>query len=106
VRRYVEEEICVQVYDQRMFLQAVQRADIGLGEVGLYKSNPVNKSVKAAWFQRLNLSSEILVSNFAFKFSLCRYSESYMNGDFDCDLYALMDMLCSVGLFKLKSVDP
>jgi len=50
--RPVPAEVRVQVFDQRMFLQAVLRADIGLGE-------------------------------------------SYMNGDFDCDLYALLDMLCA-----------
>ena len=48
----LKETLTVQVYDQRVFMQSVLRADIGFGE-------------------------------------------SYMNGDFDCDLYALLDMLCS-----------
>ena len=48
----LSETVTVQVFDQRMFMQTVLRADIGFGE-------------------------------------------SYMNGDFDCELYELLDMLCS-----------
>ena len=48
----LSETVTVQVFDQRMFMQTVLRADIGFGE-------------------------------------------SYMNGEFDCELYELLDMLCS-----------
>jgi hypothetical protein len=42
--------------------------------VGLYKSNAVDPSLESARFQRSNLSSDFLVSKFAFKFNLYRYS--------------------------------
>jgi hypothetical protein len=39
------------------------------------KLNPVDPQLDTAWFQPLNLSSEELVSKFAFfKFNLCRYT--------------------------------
>jgi hypothetical protein len=45
-------------------------------EVGLHKLNPVYPELESAWFQPLSLSSDILVSKFAFKFNLCRCSEA------------------------------
>jgi hypothetical protein len=41
--------------------------------VGLCKFNQVDSALQSAWFQPLNLSSEFLVSKFAFKFNLYRY---------------------------------
>jgi hypothetical protein len=42
--------------------------------VGLYKLNPDYPQLESAWFQPLNLSSEKLVSKFAFEFNLHRYT--------------------------------
>ena len=38
------------------------------------ESSPADPALESAWFQPLNLSSEKLVSKFAFKFNLYRYS--------------------------------
>jgi hypothetical protein len=41
--------------------------------VWLYMLNAVDAWLETAWFQRFILKSDILVSNFAFKFNLYRY---------------------------------
>ena len=48
-----------------------QRADY---EAGLYKLNPVDPQLESAWFQPLKLKCDFLVSKFAFKFNLYRYT--------------------------------
>jgi hypothetical protein len=42
----------------------------GAFAAGLYKLNPVYPQLESAWFQPLRLSSENLVSNFAFQIQL------------------------------------
>jgi hypothetical protein len=42
--------------------------------VGLYKLNTVDPGLESTWFQPLSLRSDILVSQFAFTFNLCRYT--------------------------------
>jgi hypothetical protein len=41
----------------------------------VYRLNPVDPQLESASFQPLSLSSEKLVSKFAFKFNVYRYSE-------------------------------
>jgi hypothetical protein len=46
-----------------------------LGWVGRCELTPVDTpQLESAWMQTLNLKCDILVSKFAFKFNLCRYS--------------------------------
>ena len=42
--------------------------------VGLYKLNPVDPQIESDWFQPVSLCSETLISRFAFKFNLYRYT--------------------------------
>jgi hypothetical protein len=57
----------------RPWTPAKYRGEVG----GLYNLNPVvTHSLKGAWFQPLSLSSDILVSKFAFTCNLCRYGEA------------------------------
>jgi hypothetical protein len=51
--------------------------------VGLYKLNPVDTQLESAPFQPLNLSSEKLVSKFAFEFNLYRYTVGGYRGLLD-----------------------
>ena len=58
-----------------------ERAVGGPHAVGLYKLNPVDAvALESAWFQPLNLSTEILVSKFAFKFNLYHYASGAGRG--------------------------
>ena len=40
------------------------------------KLNAVDPKLESAWFQPLSLKCDLLVSKFAFKFSLCRYAKA------------------------------
>ena len=42
--------------------------------MGLYKLNPVDPQLESAWFQPLKLKCDFLVSNFAVKLNLYRYT--------------------------------
>jgi hypothetical protein len=48
--------------------------------VGLYRLTEFSLPRKSAWFQPLNLSSDFLVSNLAFKFNLHRYNVVRVRG--------------------------
>jgi hypothetical protein len=45
----------------------------------VYTLNPVDPQLESAWFQPSNISSDFLVSTFAFKFNLYRYTEATKN---------------------------
>jgi hypothetical protein len=55
-------------------------------------------SLKGAWFQPLNLKCDILVSKFAFKFNLYRYSSAFVGdlklSDFKLVLAAAVGAVC------------
>jgi hypothetical protein len=90
----------------------------GGSSVGLYKLNPVDPhSLKGAWFQPLTLSSDLLVSNFAFKWvNLYRYSsvnpfapkldDHDDDGDGSKPVHAVSGVWSPVGLHKLNPVYP
>jgi hypothetical protein len=75
----------------------------------LYKLNPVDPPLESAWFQPLNLSSEKLVSNFAFQagFNSYRYAPAHVDalqarmsdGD-EAVRDAAMDALARLGYYN------
>jgi hypothetical protein len=38
-----------------------------------YKSNCIHPALESTWFQPLNMTGDLLVSNFAYKFNSCHY---------------------------------
>jgi hypothetical protein len=72
--------------------------------VGRYKLNAVDPWLETAWFHPLNLSSDFLVSKFAFKFNLRRYTTVWGNAYNPAERQ--MAHYIWVGLHTLNPADP
>jgi hypothetical protein len=59
----------------RRLYQQITAEVVNSAQVGLYKLNAVDPALESAWFQPLNLKCDILVSKFAFKCNLYRYTQ-------------------------------
>jgi len=70
-------------------LSAARDADYGLPSVGRCRFKRVETSVESAWFQRLKLEYDELLSNLAFNLNLRRYTSGWQDVS-QADLLALI----------------